>query len=91
MTRESQLQLWLAGKSVHNPCDDNCCPDFSCCTGLSICSIELRNRYIHAYQHKDTTTISAIEEMFFECAVLEWIPDGAEPLVYARDPEPHEH
>ena len=23
---------WVAGESVHNEVDNECCPDFSCCT-----------------------------------------------------------
>lgn len=28
MTYQEQLDLWVAGESVHG---DQCCPDFSCC------------------------------------------------------------
>ena len=28
-----QLDYWVAGKSIHNLETDECCPDFSCCTG----------------------------------------------------------
>ena len=27
-----QGRLWVAGESHHNRIDDECCPDFSCCT-----------------------------------------------------------
>lgn len=31
MTCQEQLDLWVSGKSVHNPTRNECCPDFSCC------------------------------------------------------------
>lgn len=31
MTFGKQLELWVAGESVHNDARDECCPDFSCC------------------------------------------------------------
>jgi len=31
MTPEKQLELWVAGESVHNDATGECCPDFSCC------------------------------------------------------------
>lgn len=31
MTPEEQLDLWCAGRSVHNDERQECCPDFSCC------------------------------------------------------------
>lgn len=31
MTPDEQLDLWVAGSSVHNKERDECCPDFSCC------------------------------------------------------------
>lgn len=31
MTHQEQLDQWVAGKSVHNPTRNECCPDFSCC------------------------------------------------------------
>ena len=31
MTPEEQLDKWVAGESVHDHENDQCCPDFSCC------------------------------------------------------------
>lgn len=28
---KSQLLSWARGAPFHNPVDDECCPDFSCC------------------------------------------------------------
>ncbi|BAQ02628.1 hypothetical protein AVU38_gp100 [Ralstonia phage RSL2] len=30
---KAQLESWVAGKPVHNDYADECCPDFSCCSG----------------------------------------------------------
>ena len=29
-----QLLHWMNGVSIHNRVDDECCPDFTCCTNL---------------------------------------------------------
>jgi len=29
---QSQLDYWAKGTSIHNIVDDECCPDFSCCS-----------------------------------------------------------
>lgn len=29
----AQLEDWVKGNSKHNTVDDECCPDFSCCSG----------------------------------------------------------
>lgn len=34
MTSLKQLERWVAGESVHNSTQDECCPDFSCCTDV---------------------------------------------------------
>ena len=31
MTPEEQLEKWVAGESIHDHENDQCCPDFSCC------------------------------------------------------------
>ena len=31
MTQEEQLEKWVAGESIHDHENDQCCPDFSCC------------------------------------------------------------
>lgn len=50
-TYEEQLNLWLAGESVHVTVtrmgneDYECCPDFSCCYPKLLASLEERQRY----------------------------------------------
>jgi hypothetical protein len=48
MTPDEQLELWLAGNSVHNPDTDECCPDFSCCVPELQMGPEERQKH---YQH----------------------------------------
>ena len=48
-----QLALWVAGKPVHNPIRDECCPDFSCCNGGKIASVEVRKRFAKAVAEND--------------------------------------
>ncbi len=42
-----QLHEWVNGNSIHNTIDDECCPDFSCCsgTGRSITTFSGRASY----------------------------------------------
>ena len=47
-----QLALWVAGKSVHNPIRDECCPDFSCCGG-KIAPVDVRKRFAKAVEEND--------------------------------------
>ena len=39
MTPEEQLDKWVAGESVHDHENDQCCPDFSCCKPELLVSI----------------------------------------------------
>lgn len=43
-----QLELWLAGKSVHigRGRRRECCPDFSCCLPELLASETVRRRYV---------------------------------------------
>ena len=47
MTPEQQLDLWVAGNSVHNADRDECCPDFSCC-GIPIVDKATREQFKQA-------------------------------------------
>lgn len=47
-----QLEQWLAGNPIH---DEQCCPDFSCCTG-KIAPIEQRERFCKAIKENDEKT-----------------------------------
>lgn len=59
MTPEEQLDLWVAGKPVHNPDRDECCPDFSCCNPELLADLDTRTVFKAANQKKR-------ENMLFE-------------------------
>jgi hypothetical protein len=42
-----QSEEWVNGKSVHNIVDDECCPDFSCCTP----TLFEGNRFVRLIEH----------------------------------------
>jgi len=42
---EIQVKSWVAGISRHNKIDDECCPDFSCCTPKSLQPREVRELF----------------------------------------------
>jgi len=54
MTPDEQTQLWISGKSVHNPdgpagtTGGECCPDFSCCRPELAWPIEKRKAFAAA-------------------------------------------
>jgi len=40
-----QLKHWVAGKPLHNVIRDECCPDFSCCSGGEMMPLKVRQRF----------------------------------------------
>ena len=40
-----QLDEWVKGNSIHNDVDNECCPDFSCCTLSINTPIEIREAF----------------------------------------------
>lgn len=50
MTADEQLDLWLAGQSVHNDERDECCPDFSCCSPDNAWPMEKREEFARKYR-----------------------------------------
>ena len=63
MTREEQLAEWVRGNPIHNEERDECCPDFSCCTGR-IAPRDVRERFARAYREGDATTVRQMLVMF---------------------------
>lgn len=63
MTPDQQLQAWRFGIPVHNPTRDECCPDFSCCTG-KLADRSLREKFVEAYEAEDMPGQWAILGMF---------------------------
>lgn len=50
-----QLDEWAKGNSIHNDVDNECCPDFSCCTPELLASEEERKTFkAMSEQGKDT-------------------------------------
>jgi hypothetical protein len=60
-----QLSEWLKGNPIHNDVRDECCPDFSCCTG-EIAPLDVRQRYIKAVEVGDEGTRIQMLMMFLE-------------------------
>ena len=44
-----QLNLWVAGESVHNDEREECCPDFSCCNKEVNTPKEVKEIFRNAY------------------------------------------
>ena len=63
MTIEEQLLEWEKGNPLHNPDRDECCPDFSCCTG-KIAPPATRARFVQACNEKDAETTHSMLMMF---------------------------
>ena len=55
-----QLSEWVEGRSWHNPVRDECCPDFSCCSGGKIMEKDLRIKFSNAYKMGDNKTMMTI-------------------------------
>lgn len=50
---EEQLIHWTAGNPKHNHVRNECCPDFSCCSGQPSWEVDVRERFLKAYQEND--------------------------------------
>ncbi len=63
MKPEEQIAEWVKGNPIHNQETDECCPDFSCCTG-KIAPKAVRERFAKAYYEKDEETQNEMLMMF---------------------------
>ena len=63
MTPEEQLDKWVNGEPLHNDERDECCPDFSCCTGI-ISDESERIRFSKAVYEGDDTVKMEMLMMF---------------------------
>ena len=61
---QTQLAQWVAGNSVHNTDDDECCPDFSCCNKDMHTPKEVRERFAKAVHDDDEQTRLEMLGMF---------------------------
>ena len=52
MKPRDQLELWLAGESVHNDERDECTPDFSCCRPELLAPKDTRQAFVDADEDK---------------------------------------
>lgn len=43
--RDYQLSEWISGRPHHNAKDDECVPDFSCCTPCLLAPKEIREQF----------------------------------------------
>ena len=58
ITVEEQLDMWVAGKSVHNATRGECCPDFSCCNPKLKASKPERVKFRNATQSERETMLA---------------------------------
>ena len=70
MTPEEQLREWVKGNPVHNDERDECCPDFSCCTG-KIAPREVRERFAKAWLSGEEEVVAEMLMMFLSRAFSE--------------------
>lgn len=69
MTPVEQLELWVAGQSVHNHERGECCPDFSCCSGQPAAELEVRQRFLKAHQEGDEPLMDMMLGLFLTQAI----------------------
>ena len=48
--KQHQLATWLAGNPWHNPVEDECCPDFSCCSPGLLQPLAIRQTFVAAHE-----------------------------------------
>ena len=82
--RKVQLENWLQGISKHNIVDDECCPDFSCCTG-KIASEEWRQRFFDADDRERENMLvgslmSVLGQNDYEIVNADMLPDEYKPI-----------
>lgn len=80
-----QLKHWVDGISLHNPVGDECCPDFSCCTG-NIMDKKLRVKFQQASLEGDGETRSAILGM-----ALSNLASTINAKVHVAGEDPNQH
>ena len=70
MTSSEQLVEWVNGNPIHNAARDECCPDFSCCTGR-IAPVDERERFAKAFFDGDEEVQLSMLMMFLGAAFSE--------------------
>lgn len=69
MTRLEQLERWVAGDSQHNHEMEECCPDFSCCSGQPAVEPQVRQRFLQAYLSSDHAVMDMMLGLFLTQAI----------------------
>jgi hypothetical protein len=81
-----QLSEWVKGNSIHNDVDDECCPDFSCCTPLLLQPKKIRETYRKVYYkmknepedpefHPYYDQYIGMLYSFLEAGISNWLPE----------------
>ncbi len=52
----NQTLEWVKGNPIHNKIDDECCPDFSCCSPHLLAPSEVRQTFYNAVLKDDFKT-----------------------------------
>lgn len=68
MTSLQQIEEWAKGNPIHDSKKNQCCPDFSCCTG-DIVEEKVRLRFKKAFVEKDHDTVNQMLMMFLGRAI----------------------
>lgn len=69
MTPLEQLERWVVGESLHNHERGECCPDFSCCSGQPPVELEVRQRFLKAYQEQNEPVMNMMLGLFLTQAI----------------------
>jgi len=82
-----QLKHWVDGIPLHNTVRDECCPDFSCCNGGNIMSVELRKRFEEAANNDDRSVQTQIMGMALSGLITYLTSDtGVKVHIAGEDP-----
>jgi len=57
---DKQTLEWAKGNPTHNVVDDECCPDFSCCSPGLLVPPEVRHVFYNAYEKGDANTTNRL-------------------------------
>lgn len=75
MTSLEQLEKWVAGESIHNVEEDQCCPDFSCCTQSLLASEEERKMFLNAFINHQQDIMDSMLMIFLEALIKNKFPN----------------
>ena len=69
MTYKEQLDLWVAGQSVHRDETNECCPDFSCCNKDVSTPQEIKELFRTAYLQGNDILVEKMLMRFLSNAI----------------------